>query len=1286
MAEKMWGAEPFWGLSYDWDPDWVLTDRQKELRDTLIGLCEKEMRANAKRSDDELLYPRRNLELMGEHGFLALTVPEEYGGLGENHVAFAMTCETIARYGCASTAMCYVMHMAAVQTLMLRPTPELIEKYIRPLNSGKLGTLSYSDPETGSHFWYPFSSKAERANGGYKVNKKASWTTSGGFADFYVVQTTSPDFTGYDDLSVFVIDGEHVKAQPSLWDALGLRGNQSGPIQVEGVEIPGDQIVGPEGDGATSNDEAVDPWFLIGSSSVWNGIALGAIDIAARHTTRKRHVDVGMRVADYPTIQDYVGEAVMDTNACRLFVLSVCQAFDWATDDNTRMLEPGQTARADFLHWAWQIKFEAAKNVAHVRRQDAARLRRVGLQARHGARALRARRQGRLGDGPDERGAAPVRRQGRAARLRGARLLEPELQPPRGRERGQEARPGRQARARRAADRAGREGRGEPAGPAHGRIAPSAVLLTPGLKPVDPSFESWWVRPGGATRVRVRPDDRLTVIDPDGGQPAELVVLGADPEALGVRPDAPATVLAGAGWCRRTRARSGCSAPTARPARAQSFVARSEAAVVVAAPGGRVVDGDWPASALVVELQRAEPRRARGGRAAGAAGRAAARLPRRQGLRALLRGREGEYIQIIDVAGRQCSDFLAFHAHKLDAGVERGLDPQVTRTLMGTAYPTVGLHSKYYDADMDPLCQVVQDTVGRHDSFALACTARYYEDLGYPGHVNCTENFNRQLDPYGIAPKKGWAALNFFYNTSFDPDLVLLSDEPWSRPGDFVLLRAMSDLVCASSACPDDIDPANGWEVTDVHVRVYSPENRFSMAIAHRVTPEAEPVLTKETGFHPRWSQLTRNVTEYRGYWLPTCFTNEGAVAEYWACREKAAVMDLSPLRKWEILGPDAEALMQHAVTRDIRRLADGQVVYTAVCNETGGMVDDATVFRLGDDNFRFVGGDEYDGVHLKQLAERLGLDRVWIKPTTDQLHNLAVQGPLSREILREIIWSPDAQPKLDELKLVPLPDRPDRRLRRDPGDRLADRLQRRARLRGVVPPVRRPGGLGRDHGGRRAARAEAARARRARHAADRVGADLRRLRVRRPGRPVRGGDRVHGRARHRGRLLRQGGAGRAQGAPAAHAGRARAGGQRDRRARRLRARAGRPLAGRRDHVRARARPTLRKNVALCRMAVQYAELGHRGRGRQARRAPEADPGDGRALPVLRPGEEAPAVVTGGAAERPAARTSVATRCSSRRRWPSTRPSCSSSRPCRRSPSCSSPGSRACSGSGRRSS
>ena len=249
----------------------------------------------------------------------------------------------------------------------------------------------------------------------------------------------------------------------------------------------------------------------------------------------------------------------------------------------------------------------------------------------------------------------------------------------------------------------------------------------------------------------------------------------------------------------------------------------------------------------------------------------------------------------------------------------------------------------------------------------------------------------------------------------FASDAQLVFDEPWSRPGDYVLLRAATDLVCASSACPDDVDPANGWDPTEVHVRVYSPEHTFSAAIAHRVTPDAEPKLTTETGFHPRISALTNRMTEYNGYWLPTSFDNHGATDEYWACRERAAIMDLSPLRKFEILGPDAEALLQATVTRDVRRLSDGHVVYTAMTNETGGMIDDATVFRIAGTNFRFVGGSEYDGIWLREQAERLGLN-VFVKESTDQLHNVAIQGPASRDLLREVVWTPPAQTPLDAL------------------------------------------------------------------------------------------------------------------------------------------------------------------------------------------------------------------------------------------------------------------------------
>src|SRR5690242_21062524 len=146
---------------------------------------------------------------------------------------------------------------------------------------------------------------------------------------------------------------------------MGLRGNQSGSLLLDWKFVPENQLVGPIGDGANSNDESVDPNFLVGSSGTWNGISLGAIDIAVRHTTRKTHKDVGLRVCDYPTIQDAVGEAIMDTNASRNFVFSVASALDRVTDGSQKTIT-NELARGNYLPWLWQIKFNAAKNVAHV--------------------------------------------------------------------------------------------------------------------------------------------------------------------------------------------------------------------------------------------------------------------------------------------------------------------------------------------------------------------------------------------------------------------------------------------------------------------------------------------------------------------------------------------------------------------------------------------------------------------------------------------------------------------------------------------------------------------------------------------------------------------------------------------------------------------------------------------------------------------------------------------------------------------------------------------------------
>lgn len=532
--------------------------------------------------------------------------------------------------------------------------------------------------------------------------------------------------------------------------------------------------------------------------------------------------------------------------------------------------------------------------------------------------------------------------------------------------------------------------------------------------------------PGGrCTAFPVDAGDRIEIVNREGLQPASLLVLegtldashqAALQQALDGAADEHAVLAAIAAH----------PAPQGTPARSHVLFGPDAAAGarlvmpaagaefwIIVAPGQRMQpDAQDPPTDLDVRLVPARP----GTRLPPALGIARDELRVAAGTARAYRVAAGEYIQIIDVEGKQCSDFLAFDAAALPDGLEFGLDPTATRTVMGTATPMPGLHSKFYDQRLRPLVEVVQDTVGRHDTFMMACSAKYYEDAGYPGHDNCTDNFNRALAPHGVAARAGWPAINFFYNTQAAPCGTITMDEPWSRPGDHVLLRALTDLVCASSSCADDIDPANGWVPTDIHVRIYDATRELPRGIAHRMTQDASPVLSRETGFASRMAPLTRHRVEYRGYWLADSFDGLGPIAEYWACREQAVVIDLSALRKFEVVGPDAEALMQRAMTRDIAKLAVGQVVYTAMCYEHGGMIDDGTVFRLGPTNFRWICGDEYCGVWLRELAQAHGL-KATVRSSTDQLHNIAVQGPCSREILSGLIHTAGHQTSLAALK-----------------------------------------------------------------------------------------------------------------------------------------------------------------------------------------------------------------------------------------------------------------------------
>jgi len=565
-------------------------------------------------------------------------------------------------------------------------------------------------------------------------------------------------------------------------------------------------------------------------------------------------------------------------------------------------------------------------------------------------------------------------------------------------------------------------------------------IYNPGLPILPHGMERYPVAGGGSRAVRIEKGDAISIVDREGLQPVELVFFAPDGSSdagmIGAQGGRDPKGLQAALSLGDTSGRRVLKALDAagfdigradgivvfengsRAGDTEEFHASCDGLLIACAVGGPMSPHDQNApTEIVLYIRRANPAERTGGIApADPLADPLIDVNIQPGKAHAYPVANGQYIQIMDVQGRECTDFQAFSRIALDKGLERDINMTTTRSLTSCIYPVPGNHAKYWTTDQEPLFEIVQDTCGRHDAYGLSCYPKYYDDAGYPGHVNCSDNINLALAEWGIQPRTGWPSINYFFNTILDDTHVLSLDDPWSRPGDYVVLKALTDLVCVSTACPCDIDPTNAWNPTDIQVRVYKENEDFKRSIGWRKTPEADVEPTKETGFHACFAKHTRDFVEYNGYWLANTMTAHGAIAEYWAAREKAVVMDLSPLRKYEVTGPDAEALMQMCVTRNMKKLSVGGIVYTAMCYEHGGMIDDGTVFRLRDNNFRWIGGCDSSGKWLRDQAQKHGLN-AWVKSSTDHHCNIAVQGPLSRDILKQLIWTPPTQATLEELE-----------------------------------------------------------------------------------------------------------------------------------------------------------------------------------------------------------------------------------------------------------------------------
>jgi aminomethyltransferase len=165
-----------------------------------------------------------------------------------------------------------------------------------------------------------------------------------------------------------------------------------------------------------------------------------------------------------------------------------------------------------------------------------------------------------------------------------------------------------------------------------------------------------------------------------------------------------------------------------------------------------------------------------------------------------------------------------------------------------------------------------------------------------------------------------------------------------------------------------------------------------------------ETLELKRTAFHERTSRLciAQNWRRWAGY-LAAGSYDLSLDHEYWAIRDRAALIDVSPLMKYMIEGPDAARLLHKVTPRDVLKMKEGVVSYTGWCDEEGKLLDDGTIARLGPQLFRMTSAEP----SLRWLAmNAVGMD-VKVTEVTDQIAALSLQGPKSRAVLNRVCRDP---------------------------------------------------------------------------------------------------------------------------------------------------------------------------------------------------------------------------------------------------------------------------------------
>ncbi|PJN30623.1 acyl-CoA dehydrogenase [Streptomyces sp. CB02613] len=310
--------------------DLALSEEQEAVRKLAEDFVAREVTPHVVAWDRAENVDRSIVGKLGELGFLGLTVPEEYGGSGGDHLSYCLVTEELGRGDSSVRGIVSVSLGLVAKTIASWGSEEQKRQWLPRLTSGEaIGCFGLTEPGTGSDAGN-LVTRAVRDGGDYVVNGTKMFITNGTWADVVLLFARTNDSPGHRGVSAFLIPTDTPGlTRRTVHGKLGLRGQATAELVLDDVRIPASCLLGPEGKGFSLAMSALAKGRMsVAAGCV--GIAQAAQDAAVRYAGEREQF--GKAIARHQLVQELLSDIAVDVDAARLLTWRVADLIDRGQD------------------------------------------------------------------------------------------------------------------------------------------------------------------------------------------------------------------------------------------------------------------------------------------------------------------------------------------------------------------------------------------------------------------------------------------------------------------------------------------------------------------------------------------------------------------------------------------------------------------------------------------------------------------------------------------------------------------------------------------------------------------------------------------------------------------------------------------------------------------------------------------------------------------------------------------------------------------------------------------